>query len=144
MFQSVQENTLNEEKFLRICHECGYEPYLYDHCETFKNLSRKYTVSMNTPMYNPSSEETIIVVFNIDYNKKNLRSTLFECVVYNIIKIKNYNGLCYLTTSMNGMNITDPEIFEEELKTITKEVRLFNITEKLRRIRSICKDPVCE
>lgn len=142
MFSTVKENTLNEEKFLRICHECGYEPYLYDHCETFKNLNKKYIVTLNTPTYSPSSEENIVVVFNIDYNKKHLKNTSFECVVYNKIKIVNYDGLCYLTTNINGISIIDPAIFENELKSITKEVKLFNITEKLRRIRSICKDPV--
>lgn len=40
MFFHVKENTLNEEKYLRICHECGYEPYLYEHSETNKNLNK--------------------------------------------------------------------------------------------------------
>lgn len=142
MFSHITKNTLNEEKFLRICHECGYEPSLYDNFETSKNLSKKYVVSLDTPMYSSSSEENIAVVFNIDYNKKHLRSTLFECIVYSKIKIKNYDGLCYLTTSINGISVTDPEVFENELKTLTKEVRLFNITEKLRRIRNICKESV--
>lgn len=141
MYFNVKENTLNEEKFLRICHECGYEPYLYDHSETFKNLYKKYTVSLNTPTYYPSSEDNIVVVLSLDYNKKD-KTVLAECVVYNKIKIVNYDGLCYLTTCLNGITVIDPEIFENELKTITKEVRLFNITEKLRRIRSICKDPI--
>lgn len=144
MFSSVKEDTLNEEKFLRICHECGYEPYLYDKSEGAKNLSKKYVVSLDTPTYSSSSEENIVVVFTIDYNKKHLKNTQFECVVYNKIKIVNYDGLCYLTTSLNGISMTDPVIFENELKSITKEVKLFNITEKLRRIRNICKESVCE
>ena len=41
MFFHVKENTLNEEKFLSICHECGYEPYLYNHSDTDKNLFKK-------------------------------------------------------------------------------------------------------
>ena len=142
MFFHVTENTINEEKFLRICHECGYEPDLFDKCEDTKSLSKKYVVSMNTPTYSPASEENIVIVFNIDYNKKNLRRTLFECVIYNKIKIVNYNGQCYLTTSLNGMTVTDPAILKDELSSITKEVKLFNITEKLRRIRSICKESV--
>ena len=44
MFFHVKENTLNEEKFLRICHECGYEPYLYDKCDDDKILSKKYRI----------------------------------------------------------------------------------------------------
>lgn len=127
---------------MRICHECGYEPYLYDNCETFKSLSKTYVVSLDTPTYTLFSEENIAVVFNIEYNKKHLRSTKFECVVYNKIKIVNYDGLCYLTTGVNGFSVIDPSIFEDELKSITKEVKLFNITEKLRRIRSNCKEPV--
>lgn len=122
MFSHVKENTLNEEKFLRICHECGYEPYLYDNCETFKSLSKTYVVSLDTPTYTLFSEENIAVVFNIEYNKKHLRSTKFECVVYNKIKIVNYDGLCYLTTGVNGISVIDPSIFEDELKSITKEV----------------------
>ncbi len=139
MFFHVKENTINEEKFLRICHECGYEPDLYDHSDTDKNLNKKYVVSLNTPTYSPASEENIAVVFTVDYNKKH-KSVLAECIVYNKIKIVNYDGLCYLTTSLNGITVSDPAIFENELKTITKEVKLFNITEKLRRIRSICKE----
>lgn len=144
MFSTVKENTLNEEKFLSICHECGYEPELYDKCDTTKSLSKKYVVSLNTPTYSPASEENIVIVFNIDYNKKHLRSTLFECVLYNKIKIVNYDGQCYLTTSLNGISVTDPAILEDQLKSISKEVKLFNITEKLRRIRNICKESVCE
>lgn len=144
MFQHVKENTLNEEKFLSICHECGYEPYLYDKKDGAKNLSKKYVVSLDTPTHTPTSEENIVIVFNIDYNKKHLRNTLFECVLFNKIKIVNYDGQCYLTTSLNGISVIDPAILEDELKTITKEVKLFNITEKLRRIRSICKESVCE
>lgn len=142
MFTAVKEDTLNEEKFLSICHECGYEPYLYDNCANAQSLSKKYVVSLNTPTYSPESEENIVIVFNIDYNKKHLRSALFECVVYNKIKIVNYDGQCFLTTSLNGISVTDPAILKDELSSITKEVKLFNITEKLRRIRSICKDPV--
>lgn len=141
MFFHVKENTLNEEKFLRICHECGYEPYLYDHSDTDKNLFKKYIVSLNTPTYSYASEENIAVVFTVDYTKKH-KSVLAECIVYNKIKIVNYNGICYLTTSLNGITVSDPAIFENELKSLTKEVKLFNITEKLRRIRNICKDPV--
>ena len=144
MFSSFKEDTLNEEKFLSICHECGYEPYLYDKCDDAKSSSRKYVVSMNTPTHTPSSEENIVVVFNIDYNKKRLRNALFECVLYNKIKIVNYDGQCYLTTALNGISVTDPAILKDELSSITKEVKLFNITEKLRRIRSICKESVCE
>jgi len=143
MFFHVKENTINEEKFLRICHECGYEPDLYYHSDTDKNLNKKYVVSLNTPTYSPATEENIAVVFTVDYNKKH-KSVLAECIVYNKIKIVNYDGLCYLTTSLNGITVSDPAIFENELKTITKEVKLFNITEKLRRIRSICKESVCE
>lgn len=141
MFFHVKENTLNEEKFLRICHECGYEPYLYDKHDDDKILSKKYIVSLNTPTYSLESEENIAVVFTVNYTKKH-KSVLAECIVYNKIKIVNHNGLCYLTTALNGMTVSDPAIFENELKTIDKEVKLFNITEKLRRIRSICKDPV--
>ena len=141
MFFHVKENTLNEEKFLRICHKCGYEPYLYNHSDIDKNLFKKYIVSLNTPTYSYASEENIAVVFTVDYNKK-YKSVLAECVVYNKIKIVNYNGLCYLTTSLNGITVIDPAIFKNELKSLTKEVKLFNITEKLRRIRNICKDPV--
>lgn len=141
MFFHVKENTLNEEKFLRICHECGYEPYLYDKCDDDKILSKKYIVSLNTPTYSPATEENIAVVFTINYKKK-YKSVLAECVVYNKIKIVNYDGQCYLTTALNGMTVIDPSVLENELKTIDKEVKLFNITEKLRRIRSICKDPV--
>ena len=144
MFTAVKEDTLNEEKFLSICHECGYEPYLYDKSADGKSLSKKYVVSLHTPTYSPESEENIVIVFNIDYNKKHLRNALFECVIYNKIKIVNYAGQCYLTTQLNGMTVTDPAILEDELKTIDKEVKLFNITEKLRRIRSICKESVCE
>lgn len=144
MFTAVKEDTLNEEKFLSICHECGYEPYLYDNCANAQSLSKKYVVSLNTPTYSPESEENIVIVFNIDYNKKHLRSALFECVVYNKIKIVNYDGQCFLTTSLNGISVTDPAILKDELSSITKEVKLFNITEKLRRIRSICKESVCE
>ena len=139
MFFHVKENTLNEEKFLSICHECGYEPYLYDKCDDDKILSKKYIVSLNTPTYSLESEENIAVVFTIDYNKKH-KSVLVECFVYNKIKIVNYDGQCYLTTSLNGISVIDPSVLENELKTIDKEVKLFNITEKLRRIRSICKD----
>ena len=46
MFFHVKENTLNEEKFLRICHECGYEPYLYDKRDDDKILSKKYTIKV--------------------------------------------------------------------------------------------------
>ena len=141
MFFHVKENTLNEQKFLRICHECGYEPELYDKCDTTKNLNKKYVVYLNTPTYSSASEENIVVVFTVDYNKK-YKSVLAECVVYNKIKIVNHNGQCYLTTALNGMTVIDPSVLENELKTIDKEVKLFNITEKLRRIRSICKDPV--
>ena len=142
MFFHVKENTLNEEKFLSICHECGYEPYLYNHSDTDKNLFKKYIVSLNTPTYSYASEENnIAVVFIVDYTKKH-KSVLAECIVYNKIKIVNYNGICYLTTSLNGITVSDPAIFENELKSLTKEVKLFNITEKLRRIRNICKDPV--
>lgn len=144
MFQHVKEDTLNEEKFLSICHECGYEPYLYDNCANAQSLSKKYVVSLNTPTYSPESEENIVIVFNIDYNKKHLRSALFECIVYNKIKIVNYDGQCFLTTALNGITVTDPAILKDELSSITKEVKLFNITEKLRRIRSICKESVCE
>ena len=142
MFFHVKENTLNEEKFLSICHECGYEPYLYDNRDDDKILSKKYIVSLNTPTYSYASEENIAVVFTIDYNKNHLRNALFECVLYNKIKIVNHNGQCYFTTALNGMTVIDPSVLENELKTIDKEVKLFNITEKLRRIRSICKDPV--
>ena len=141
MFFNVKENTLNEEKFLNICHECGYEPYLYDKHDNDKILIKKYIVSLNTPTYSLESEENIAVVFTIDYNKK-YKSVLAECIVYNKIKIVNYNGLCYLTTGLNGITVSDPAIFKNELKSLTKEVKLFNITEKLRRIRNICKDPV--
>ena len=145
MFFHVKENTLNEEKFLSICHECGYEPELYDNCDNTcddsKSLNKKYIVSLNTPTYSPATEENIAVVFTIDYNKKH-KSVLAECIVYNKIKIVNYDGQCYLTTSLNGITVSDPAIFENELKSLTKEVKLFNITEKLRRIRNICKDPV--
>ena len=96
---------------------------------------------MNTPTYSYASEENIAVVFTVDYTKKH-KSVLAECIVYNKIKIVNYNGICYLTTSLNGITVSDPAIFENELKSLTKEVKLFNITEKLRRIRNICKDPV--
>ena len=139
---AVKENTLNEEKFLSICHECGYEPYLYDKRDDDKILSKKYIVSLNTPTYSSTSEENIVIVFNIRYNKNHLRNALFKCVLYNKIKIVNHNGQCYLTTALNGMTVIDPSVLENELKTIDKEVKLFNITEKLRRIRSICKDPV--
>ena len=142
MFFHVKENTLNEEKFLSICHECGYEPYLYDKCDDDKILSKKYIVSLNTPTYSLESEENIVIVFNIRYNKNHLRNALFKCVLYNKIKIVNHNGQCYLTTALNGMTVIDPSVLENELKTIDKEVKLFNITEKLRRIRNICKDPV--
>ena len=140
MFFHVKENTLNEEKFLRICHECGYEPYLYDKCDDDKILSKKYIVSLNTPTYSPASEENIVIVFYIKYNKNHLRNALFECVLYNKIKIVNHNGQCYLSTGINGIPVSDPSVLENELKTIDKEVKLFNITEKLRRIRSICKE----
>ena len=140
MFFHVKENTLNEEKFLRICHECGYEPYLYNKRDDDKILSKKYIVSLNTPTYSYASEENIAVVFTIDYNKNHLRNALFECVLYNKTKIVNHNGQCYLTTTLNGIPVIDPSVLENELKTIDKEVKLFNITEKLRRIRSICKD----
>lgn len=142
MFFAVKENTLNEEKFLSICHECGYEPYLYDKLEDDKILSKKYIVSLNTPKYSLESEENIVIVFYIKYNKNHLRNALFECVLYNKIKIVNHNGQCYLTTALNGMTVIDPSVLENELKTIDKEVKLYNITEKLRRIRNICKDPV--
>lgn len=141
MFFNVKENTLNEEKFLSICHECGYEPYLYEHSETNKNLNKKYVVSLNTPTYSPASEENVAVVFTVDYNKK-YKSVIAECIVYNKIKIVNHNGQCYLSTGINGIPVSDSAILENELKSITKEVKLFNITEKLRRIRNICKDPV--
>lgn len=141
MFFYVKENTLNEEKFLSICHECGYEPYLYEHSETNKNLNKKYVVSLNTPTYSPASEENIAVVFTVVYNKK-YKSVIAECIVFNKIKIVNHNGQCYLTTSINGIPVSDPSVLENELKTIDKEVKLFNISEKLRRIRNICKDPV--
>ena len=140
MFFNVKENTLNEEKFLSICHECGYEPYLYNKRDNDKNLFKKYIVSLNTPTYSYASEENIAVVFTIDYNKNHLRNALFECVLYNKTKIVNHNGQCYLTTTLNGIPVIDPSVLENELKTIDKEVKLFNITEKLRRIRSICKD----
>lgn len=139
---AVKENTLNEEKFLSICHECGYEPYLYDKRDDDKILSKKYIVSLNTPTYSSTSEENIVIVFYIKYNKNHLRNALFKCVLYNKIKIVNHNGQCYLITALNGMTVIDPSVLENELKTIDKEVKLFNITEKLRRIRSICKDPV--
>ena len=139
MFFTVKENTLNEEKFLSICHECGYEPYLYDKRDTTENLNKKYVVSLNTPTYSSASEENIVVVFTVDYNKK-YKSVLAKCIVYNKIKIVNHNGQCYLTTALNGMTVIDPSVLENELKTIDKEVKLFNITEKLRRIRNICKD----
>lgn len=142
MFFHVKENTLNEEKFLSICHECGYEPYLYDKLENDKILSKKYIVSLNTPTYSLESEENIVIVFYIKYNKNHLRNALFECVLYNKIKIVNHNGQCYMTTLFNGIPVSDPIILENELKSITKEVKLFNISEKLRRIRNICKDPV--
>ena len=142
MFFNVKENTLNEEKFLNICHECVYEPYLYNKCDDDKILSKKYIVSLNTPKYSLESEENIVIVFYIEYNKNHLKNALFECVLYNKIKIVNHNGQCYLTTALNGMTVIDPSVLENELKTIDKEVKLFNITEKLRRIRSICKDPV--
>lgn len=142
MFFNVKENTLNEEKFLSICHECGYEPYLYNKRDDDKILSKKYIVSLNTPKYSLESEENIVIVFFIKYNKNHLRNALFDCVLYNKIKIVNHNGQCYLTTALNGMTVTDPSVLENELKSLTKEVKLFNITEKLRRIRSICKDPV--
>ena len=125
---------------MRICHECGYEPYLYDKCDDDKILSKKYIISLNTPTYSSTSEENIVIVFYIKYNKNHLRNALFECVLYNKIKIVNHNGQCYLTTALNGMTVTNPSVLEDELKRITKEVKLFNITEKLRRIRSICKD----
>lgn len=141
MFFHVKENTLNEEKFLSICHECGYEPELYDKCDDTEGLNKKYIVSLNTPTYSPATEENIAVVFTIDYKKK-YKSVLAECIVYNKIKIVNYDGQCYLTTSLNGISVSDPAILEDELKRITKEVKLFNITEKLRRIRNICKDQV--
>ena len=139
MFFHVKENTLNEEKFLRICHECGYEPYLYNHSDTDKNLFKKYIVFLNTPTYSPATEENIVIVFSIDYKKK-YKFVLAECFVYNKIKIVNHDGQCYLTTTLNGIPVSDPAVLENELKTIDKEVKLFNITEKLRRIRSICKD----
>ena len=142
MFFNVKENTLNEEKFLSICHECGYEPYLYNKRDDDKILSKKYIVSLNTPKYSLESEENIVIVFFIKYNKNHLRNALFDCVLYNKIKIVNHNGQCYLTTALNGMTVTDPSVLENELKSLTKEVKIFNITEKLRRIRSICKDPV--
>lgn len=142
MFFHVKENTLNEEKFLSICHECGYEPYLYDKRDDDKILSKKYIVSLNTPTYSSTSEENIVIVFYIKYNKNHLRNALFECVLYKKIKIVNHNGQYYLTTALNGMTVIDPSVLENELKTIDKEVKLFNITEKLRRIRNICKDPV--
>ena len=82
MFFNVKENTLNEEKFLSICHECGYEPYLYNKCDNDKNLFKKYIVSLNTPTYSYASEENIAVVFTIDYNKK-YKSVLADCIVYN-------------------------------------------------------------
>lgn len=136
----VKENTLNEEKFLSICHACGYEPYLYDKHEDDKILSKEYIVSLNTPKYSLESQENIVIVFYIKYNKNHLRNALFECVLYNKIKIVNHNGQCYLTTLFNGISVSDSAILENELKTITKEVKLFNITEKLRRIRNICKE----
>lgn len=142
MFFHVKENTLNEEKFLSICHECGYEPYLYVKRDDDKILSKKYIVSLNTPTYSSISEENIVIVFYIKYNKNHLRNALFECVLYNKIKIVNHNGQCYMTTGINGIPVSDPIILENELKTIDKEVKLFNISEKLRRIRNICKDPV--
>lgn len=143
MFFHVKENTLNEEKFLNICHECGYEPELYDKCDDTEGLNKKYIVSLNTPTYSPATEENIAVVFTIDYKKK-YKSVLAECIVYNKIKIVNYDGQCYLTTGINGIPVSDPAVLENELKTIDKEVKLFNITEKLRRIRNICKESVCE
>ena len=140
MFFHVKENTLNEEKFLSICYECGYEPYLYDKRNDDKILSKKYIVSLNTPTYSLESEENIVIVFYIKYNKNHLRNALFECVLYNKIKIVNHNGQCYLTTGINGIPVSDPSVLENELKTIDKEVKLFNISEKLRRIRNICKE----
>ena len=140
MFFHVKENTLNEEKFLRICHECGYELYLYDKYDDDKILSKKYIVSLNTPTYSLESEENIVIVFYIKYNKNHLRNALFECVLYNKIKIVNHNGRCYLSTGIIGIPVSDPSVLENELKTIDKEVKLFNISEKLRRIRNICKD----
>lgn len=142
MFFHVKENTLNEEKFLSICHECGYEPYLYDKHEDDKILSKEYMVSLNTPKYSLESQENIVIVFYIKYNKNHLRNALFDCALYNKIKTVNHHGQCYLTTLFNGIPVSDPAILENELKSITKEVKLFNITEKLRRIRNICKDPV--
>ena len=141
MFFHVKENTLNEEKFLSICHECGYEPYLYDKRDDGIILSKKYIVYLNTSTYSSTSEENLVIVFTINYNKKH-KFVLAECFVYNKIKIVNYDGQCYLTTSLNGISVRDPSVLENELKTIDKEVKLFNITEKLRRIRNICKDPV--
>ena len=56
----VKENTLNEEKFLSICHECGYEPYLYDKCDDDKILSKEYMVSLNTPKFSKRYDSSII------------------------------------------------------------------------------------
>lgn len=47
MFFHIKENTLNEEKFLSICHECGYEPYLYEHSETKLNKLKKLEAIKN-------------------------------------------------------------------------------------------------
>ena len=125
---------------MRICHECGYEPYLYNKRDDDKILSKKYIVSLNTQTYSSTSEENIVIVFYIKYNKNHLRNALFECVLYNKIKIVNHNCQCYLSTGINGIPVSDPSVLENELKTIDKEVKLFNISEKLRRIRNICKD----
>ena len=125
---------------MSICHECGYEPYLYVKRDDDKILSKKYIVSLNTQTYSSTSEENIVIVFYIKYNKNHLRNALFECVLYNKIKIVNHNGQCYLSTGINGIPVSEPSVLENELKTIDKEVKLFNISEKLRRIRNICKD----
>ena len=58
-----------KKKFLRICHECGYEPYLYDKHDDDKILSKKYIVSLNTPTYSLESEENIVIVFYINITK---------------------------------------------------------------------------
>ena len=94
MFFAVKENTLNEEKFLSICHECGYEPYLYNKRDDDKILSKKYIVSLNTPKYSLESEENIVIVFYIKYNKNHLRNALFEKV---FVKKKIYvsSDYCY-------------------------------------------------
>lgn len=145
MFCNVGPNTLNEKSFIDICHKCGFEPRLYYEANEKRFIGRKYTVALDT-VISPTgnSEDNLCVVFSIDINKRNLRPARFECVVYNKIKIMNCNGCCYLTTQLNGSTVIDPAVLEDQLLSLSKEVKLFNITEKLRRIRSICKESVCE